>query len=163
MPYATLEALRAAVPASGSTDHEDHTRGIVDALIDGVRSATVTLSSAQLLALHTTPVTLVAAPGAGKWVRVHTIDWGYVYGTAQYTASGSEFVAMGYGPNYWADGIDIQTPTADRLHPRDGFYNSFAPAAVENLPVTATVDSTSFTDGDGTLTVTVWYTVQDVP
>jgi hypothetical protein len=33
---------------------------------DYLRKATVTLSSADILDLHNTPVTLVAAPGAGK-------------------------------------------------------------------------------------------------
>lgn len=36
----------------------------------GMQTATVTLTNAQMLALRATPITVIAAPGAGKWIQV---------------------------------------------------------------------------------------------
>lgn len=53
-----------------------------------LKIATVTLSSAEILALYTTPKTLIAAPGAGKIIIPETIILYLDYGTATYTAGG---------------------------------------------------------------------------
>ena len=55
----------------------------------GIQPATVTLSSADILDLHNTPITLVAAPGAGKWLDLHRYEVYYAYGTADYTTNDS--------------------------------------------------------------------------
>jgi hypothetical protein len=47
--------------------------------------AKINLSSAQLLALRATPVSLVAAPGAGKYNRVISVDMHYTFVTGAYT------------------------------------------------------------------------------
>lgn len=49
----------------------------------GVVSKVVTLTNAQILALHSTPVTLVAAPGVGRYVDVISISLVFKY-TATY-------------------------------------------------------------------------------
>mgnify|MGYP003490041633 FL=1 len=36
----------------------------------GQQTATVTLTNAQMLALRATPITIIPAPGAGKWIQV---------------------------------------------------------------------------------------------
>lgn len=167
MSYATLEALRAAVPSSGSTDHEDHTRGIVDALIAGVRPATVTLSSADILALHTTPITLVAAPGAGKVLHVHRAVVFWTYATTLYTFA-DNVIARYDGPNSTVldASLDAQMANAGDL---TGFYGGlsaggvFDPATITNAAVQLYAIDGNPADGDGTLTVTCWYSVEDVP
>lgn len=163
MPYATLEALRAAIPASGSTDHEDHTRGIVDALIAGVRKATVTLSSADLLALDSTPVELVAAPGAGKYLAVHLVTGYYTYGTTVYDyADGVALCYTDISNTIIVDLIETLTvATSDTVINKPPADTTGSANSVVNRPIA--MSGTAASTGDGTLTLTVWYSIEDVP
>jgi hypothetical protein len=162
MPYATLEALRAAVPASGSTDHEDHTRGIVDALIDGIRKATVTLSSADILDLHNTPIELVAAPGAGRFLVPHLIVARTSGGTTPYTVPYT--VPIQVGDASWVEVSSLfSVVTGEQVATFIPAAVTFATADVENGAMTIYSSDDNPTDGDGTLTVTVWYSIEDVP
>lgn len=53
----------------------------------GYRSAKVTVSSAELLAISTTPKVLIAAPGAGKFILPLSISIKYNYLTAAYATN----------------------------------------------------------------------------
>ena len=53
--------------------------GINDLLVNA------SLTSPQLLALRATPVQLIAAPGAGKYINVISIDMHYTFVTGAYT------------------------------------------------------------------------------
>jgi hypothetical protein len=59
------------------------------AAISGLQTAFLSVSSAQLLALNTTPLTVVAAPGAGFSIRVISATFSYTYLTSAYTDSGA--------------------------------------------------------------------------
>jgi hypothetical protein len=61
------------------------------------RSAPVSLTSAQILALHTTPVTLVGAPGANKVLVPANVYCKLTYGSAAYTNAEGDQLALGYG------------------------------------------------------------------
>lgn len=65
------------------------------------KEATGTLSQAQIIALFSTPVTLVAAPGAGKIVIVDELEFFHDYATAAYTGGGDVTV------EYATSGLDI--------------------------------------------------------
>lgn len=47
----------------------------------------ITLTSAEILDLYTTPKTLVAAPGAGKFIRPISIFYKLTYNSAAYTTN----------------------------------------------------------------------------
>ena len=51
----------------------------------GLQTVTVTLTSAQLLALSTTPIQIVAAPGAGKYIFPVSYALEYIFGTHAYS------------------------------------------------------------------------------
>ncbi len=161
MPYATLEALRAAIPASGSTDHEDHTRGIVDALIAGVRKATVTLSSADILDLHNTPVEVVAAPGAGKFLVPHLVIANTSGGTVAYTIADS--VVIEVGDAQWVGVTSLFSLTGEQTSTFVPASVTFGTTDIENRSIAILATDDNPADGDGTLTVDVWYSIEDVP
>jgi hypothetical protein len=49
--------------------------------------ASLSLTSAEILTLNTTPITIVAAPGAGKYIEVISATGEYTFITAAYTAN----------------------------------------------------------------------------
>ena len=55
----------------------------------------VSLSSAQIQALHTTPIELIAAPGSGYAIMVHSITVDSIYGTTTETNSRNLMFAYG--------------------------------------------------------------------
>lgn len=165
-----MGALLDAVPAGGA-DHTEHHRDLATAVeavpsltagVDYPTSATVTLSSAQLLDLHNTPVTLVAAPGAGKWLNVHSVTPYHKYGTAAYTIPDDLSIAWGLGGNNIGDARDAINGRAYDYHaPVDLSVAGGTDTA--NDHVVAKVNGGAITDGDGTVTFVVWYTIEDVP
>ena len=81
-----------AVPGtSGNVLTSDGTNWTSAAAAGGgaVSTATVTLTSAQIKALHATPITLVAAPGSGKVVVLLSYFAKFVYGGSNVFVAGA--------------------------------------------------------------------------
>lgn len=172
---ASVDDLHTAIPAEvtpGSEGHYDHHRAIATAVeavetevLAGIRkSAPVTLSSADILDLHNTPVTVVAAPGAGKYLVFHRYDAHYTYGTVGYATLGNG-VSLAYG----AAGTDIFAVAGASLSGSvSKVYRAYEDAThdavdIINQPIVLVADAGAMTDGDGTLTAHVWYSIEDVP
>lgn len=133
--------------------------------VDYPTKATVTLSSAQILDLHNTPVTLVPAPGAGKYVNVHRYAFDYAYGTTPYVVGDAFYMAYGADVASVADLYD-DIGAANSLHVQRTPTVSIVgtSADLDNLPVVLSAAGVAITDGDGDIPAfTVWYTVEDVP
>jgi len=131
--------------------------------VDYPTSATVTLSSAQLLDLHNTPVTLVAAPGAGKYIAVHKVVAYLNHVTTDYVSSSGDLSVCYSGEE--ADPystVNLQR-SADHIAVEAVQQMSLPAASMVNVAIVAAANGSVFTLGDGTLPITVWYTIEDVP
>ena len=71
-----------------------------------VQNVTVTLNTAALATLHTVPVTVLAAPGAGKLIIPLSYYVQYTYSTSQYTGGGGG-VLLSYSGTPAGEGTDL--------------------------------------------------------
>lgn len=115
-----------------------------------------TLSSAQVLALFTTPQSLVPAPGAGYAISVHRVNGGVDYNSAAYATNTTQEVRYtnGAGTKVTADFTALVTATADKFVSVGGIEaatvltenaavvvcNATGNPATGNSPVSFTVD-----------------------
>lgn len=68
---------------------------------DVLQEVSGTLTQAQIVSMFTTPVTLVAAPGAGKLTVVDEVELFHDYSTAAYTGGGDVTI------EYATSGVDL--------------------------------------------------------
>jgi len=126
--------------------------------------ALVSLTSAQLLALNTTPITLVPAPGAGVAIAIFAIYMEYKYNSVVYTINGATLQF-----DYNNAGSALKTTFAET-----GFFDQassqlalIAPATVHgaltvaaNQPYTlGATGGSNMTLGNGTAGLFVYYTL----
>jgi hypothetical protein len=129
----------------------------------GVQSASVTLSSAQLLSLHSSPVQLIPPPGAGNIIKPVSITLQYKAGSAPYNASDGNF-AIGTpslpGATHGPGGGFIDQ-TSDQVAYVGGFGGAFGSRSnFENQPIIIQQNgSTDWTAGDGSVVVNISYTI----
>jgi hypothetical protein len=131
-----------------------------------VQVATVTLSSGQLRALHGAPSQLIAAPGVGKALAPFSFVFQYKPGATPYTAGPDDqlVVYMNSAPNVVTSlhAMRFLDQTASQIYMSLGIGGiGVAPqTSLENSAVLVQNNSVSeWTGGDGTLTITVYYTV----
>jgi len=134
----------------------------------------VTLSSSDILNLFTTPITLVAAQGAGTVIIVHSTMFVYNYGTVAYAGAGSGSIPQMrvYYSGYSSDTLQgyacIQIKQARDSFRVDGgsgpvsgggSINTNTISDVTNTAIVIDNDTAAFTSGDGTLDVYLTYEV----
>jgi hypothetical protein len=130
-----------------------------------VQSASVTLNSVQLQHLKVTPVQLVAAPGSGKLLNLVSLAGQYKSGGTAYTlGSGGDFIAaLGNAPlniRLNAAGFIDQTSNHIQFNSPSGLGSQ---SSMENEALTISNNgSAEWSDGDGSVIVTVYYTVVDL-
>jgi hypothetical protein len=125
----------------------------------------VNISSAQVLAMYTTPVLLVPAQGAHKVIFVHDVFVEYIYGGVAY-ANGSGF-AIQYTSTGSDGGLIIINSNIDPNgsasdfggDPGVPFTNSDVVASYVNQGIYASTTINNFITGNGTFRVTIFYTV----
>jgi hypothetical protein len=128
-----------------------------------VQYAEVEISSSEILALYTTPKTLVAAPGAGKVLEFISLLLAYSYGTVAYTIGTATNLQVKYTN---ASGVAVSTVQAvtgfidqatDQLRALDKLEASVTPVA--NAPLVLTLAGANVTAGNGTIHAKVAYRV----
>ena len=134
-----------------------------------VQTTTVTLTSAQLQNLRANPITLVAAPGAGNYVNATSAILQYKAGGAAYGLPGGGNLSITIGAPANGNTTFVSTDLAatgfiDKLKnqvrvPRPVFVNdSESNLANQELRVSNDGDA-EWISGDGTVTITVFYTI----
>ncbi len=149
--------LPGAIGAAGAAGAAGHDGG-------SVQTVKVTLSSAQIKALKATPIQIIAAPGLGKTIQVITGTSVYNYGTVDYTGGDTNGLYLGPAANgnfvnqggYWGQLFGSGHSTSYTL--LMGGANDAA-TNISNQGLFATVPTTDWTTGDGTVTITVSYIV----
>lgn len=155
------EAVILTVTGLGNTP--DHDTGIVS--VPSVQSVDVVISSAELLALHTTPKTLVAAPGANKALVLDSAIFFLDYNSAAYAA-----IAAGDDINIrYTDGSGAIAGTLETTGFLDLTADSYSlvqvPAGSIILPANAPLVASlagAITTGDSPVAVRVFYRVVDL-
>jgi len=129
-----------------------------------LRKIAVPISSAQILAMNVTPVTLVPAPGAGLVLVPVAAFLVWNFGGTPYT-SGASNLLLEYnaqtGVNAFGSTTISTVITGGASEIRIGFSQANTIAVLTNaanLPITARL-SAAATLGNGTMTLTIYYDI----
>lgn len=128
-----------------------------------IQIATVTVTSAQLLALYTTPINLIPTPGAGNIIQILSAVWHYVYATAAYATNTDiriEYGTLAGNPNY-IDLNGVISQTTD-MWGTGSMPDASVAADLRNLPMQLKVVSGNPTAGGGYINFVIAYTIQSI-
>ena len=141
--------------ASGATDYS-------------VQHKTVTLTAANIIAMYTTPVALIAAPGAGKSIVVQKVAFTITRTSTAFTGGGAPIVQYAATANGGGTQALDSTLAATVITGAAGTTVSFRNGAVvsdaastvtQNVGLFISNATAVFAAGMGTATVDIWYVV----
>lgn len=131
----------------------------------GIQTTTTALSSANLLALLGTPISLVPAPGVGFIIHVLSIVIEFFGGTVAYTDAGGavSFQAGSAAQALASNAIFLVTVTPNKAIQRTGTLvatdTAGNPPTDDNAALTISKSTNNFAAGNGTAKVIVHYLV----
>lgn len=124
----------------------------------------ITLTSAQLLALLGTPVTLVPAPGAGLMLCPETIIIRLLGGTQYTDVGGAVSFSVGTMSTALAANTVFTGPTAGQRSQQvvafGGTSTAANPPTNENAAMTIQKATNNLAAGTGTCHITIFYTIE---
>ena len=123
-------------------------------------TAKLTIASADVLTLNSTPIEIVAAPGAGYAIEVLSASFKMVYVTTQY-ATNFNIQILTSGANTQQLEIDAlnASVTTNRTFEKSFTNAPTATQLLENAAVNVTVETGDPTAGDSDITVYVTYRI----
>lgn len=121
--------------------------------------ATITLSAAQILALNSTPIQILAAPGANKIIIVGRLYGIYTFVSSAYATASTVSITHSDGSAIASWNVLSQTATRYFLHSNSTFDST---TDRSNLGVRVSVASANPTAGDSTLKFIVEYDVLNI-
>lgn len=127
-----------------------------------LQRAKVTLTSAQILALNTTPITLVAAPGAGYYVSVSEVLAYLTFNTTAYTGTNAANITYTNGSGAAATGT-LASSFLDSSSSAAVKAVGVAVTPVANAPIVISVGTANPAAGDSTITVDIAYRIVKLP
>lgn len=121
--------------------------------------AQVTLSSAEILALNSTPIKIIDAPGVGSSIVVISALFTYTYATSAYSTNVTlqVYTDTATSPQAAAAILDADTSKQVRLSLSTGSIGVSDTMVIENKALYVTVPAGNPTGGLGTGVLTVWY------
>jgi hypothetical protein len=140
-----------------ASDLRTITTNIVDSYPD-ILIATGELTSAQILALHTTPITLIGAGGANTLIRILDIRSNLVFNGTGYTGSGSIDIKFS-GTTDYSTRISnkLVTGTADDFN----INTITSHVGYLDTPIVASATS-AFTIGNSPIKWSIRYTLETI-
>lgn len=122
----------------------------------------IDLSSAQILAINSTPITIASAISAGYAFMLNSIAWRFTYGSIQYAGGGSGIAVhcstKPASSAFMVVSAAVLTAAANRSGGTAVSSGSGGDVIVENDDIVLGA-TTAFTAGDGTLSVWVNYSI----
>jgi len=146
--------LSTAFPGAG-TSYAVHSPDVTQTLAQHVA---VTLPSAQIDTMYTTPVVLIPAPGAGMSIVVDQVLMRFTAGATQFTGGGALTVGYASGAACFTT---LPAATITSASSSDTVLGSTAAniTATQNAAIQVTNATAVFAAGNGTLTIHLWYQI----
>jgi len=139
--------------------------GLQNSLVGTLQYATRTLTSAEILALATTPITLIAAPGTGKSIWVKNVYARLNFNTTAYATVGAMFIKINGASDVVGEiGQAILSSTVSRFGKfyidSDFFVNNINTVILENASLRINTIANP-TAGNSTIDLLVEYQILD--
>lgn len=137
--------------------NKDYVPRVIPGVAQRIR---VTLTTAQILALFTTPITIIGAPGAGKYISVDEIlAKAPAAGSTAYTGANAVEVRYTDGSGVKLTG-DLAAAWLNSITSRvDKVIAAAVTTVVANAPVVVAVPSANPATGTGSVTLDILYRV----
>lgn len=137
--------------------HIDEKIGDVLGISGSILTKKVTIPSSDILALHSTPIVLLPAPGAGKFINVLTVCATISNGTTPYVASAGLAIYIDTASNNLMGSSDTLIYTDDRIH-QFAFTNDNSQFIIDKELMIKS-GSPNPTSGDGDLLLYITYQI----
>lgn len=140
------------------------TRGLMvkelNAAAGGIQSLKFTMTSAQILSSFTSPVVLVAAPGAGYAIQLISVAYRLNFNTTAYTTSGNSVLITSTATSQQAVISNVNFLSAATTKFGAGpVAHQTNTSIIENAALTFAQSSSNPTLGDSTMDLYLTYTI----